>query len=613
MASMSVAGARAGRNRAAVLVAALICIGTFHGSPAAFSSDACPPPNAPTDAPGGRGPGLNPVPGSGPGPTTGGGAGPTTGGPGFLPGRTKEPVTDLPPATTDPAGGLTTWVRWWERNKEVWLRYAERMRQRGLTATPGGQSADEAARVREAQDLLVREALGPVFRAALDDESPNLRATAAVALGRCGSADASKALRTRIDEDRHPAVRETCVMALGLVGRAADAPYLAERLADRSLEARGRGFAALSLGLIGGDDASAVLAAAVRRAATDRKNREDLDCTNVLALGLTETQEAAEVLLRVVSDRRYRDTVQAAALVALGRMSERRALVPASDALKSPSGEIRAAGALALGRLAQSGADDVVELLVQSARKDADPIVRHFAILSLGRLGGPRTADRLQVLFLGAKGDDRPFAAIAMGMTREASVGPLLREAFADGSSDAELSGLAIALGLHGDEQGIPLLRKSLEGRRTQWHEAYAATALAMLGDRASAKPIRERLLRCRDDDVRRHLAVALGLLGDRSSADVLRRELETARDDADRGAAAMALGLLRDGSAVPTLVAAARSRGENVTVRACSLSALAQIADPLPVPKLARIVADDVYSLGIDPVDRVWVMLNRR
>ena len=172
---------------------------------------------------------------------------------------------------------------------------------------------------------------------------------------------------------------------------------------------------------------------------------------------------------------------------------------------------------------------------------------------------------------------------------------------------------LPIALGLLGDPKAIPLLRKSLDNRRTQWHQAYAATALAMLGDRPSTISIRERFVECRDPDVRQHLAVALGLLGDESAGDDLARLLGRSRSYQDRGAAAMAIGLLRLASKVPLLVATIHDKSEHVTVRACAVSALAQIADPYPVPRLARIVADDDYALGIEPVDRAWALLNRR
>lgn len=599
-------------RRVLVLAAALAA------ADAAFAANSCPPPNAPSDAPGGPTTPLNPTAGGG-GPATGGGgggAGPTAG-PGYLPGRTRKDqrVEDLPPATTDPDSSITSWVRWWERNKEQWLRYAERMRKESWTTTPSDTAPRaDAANVREEQDALVRDALVPVFLQSLNDGDASVRVSAAMALGRAGDPSAAKPLRERALDDRNPLVRETSLLALGLLGRKADIPYLAERMGDKGLEYRSRAFAALALGLIGGDDAADVLGGAVVDAAKSRANREDLDCTAVLALGLTETAAASDTLLALIRADRYRTSVQAAGFVALGRMDEKRAEVAAATALRrDKQSETRSAAALALGRLATAAEPDIVDLLVKAARDDADPAVRHFSMLSLGRLGGPAVSDRLQVLFAKAKGDDRPFAAIALGMAHVAESGQILRDAFEAERSDSDKSALAIALGLLGDPKAIPLLRKSLDNRRTQWHQAYAATALAMLGDRPSTISIRERFVECRDPDVRQHLAVALGLLGDESAGDDLARLLGRSRSYQDRGAAAMAIGLLRLASKVPLLVATIHDKSEHVTVRACAVSALAQIADPYPVPRLARIVADDDYALGIEPVDRAWALLNRR
>jgi HEAT repeat protein len=576
----------------------------------ALASGACPPPNAPADTPTGGGIPLNPTPGNGGPAITGGGGsgGPVT--PGGLPGRQKGRVPDLPGATTQATTGTTGWTRWWDRNKDIYLRFAP-LRTIAVV-TPDG---DATSSTPVATAPLLRDDLLPLFLAAAEDPEPQLRLTAVMALGRAGgSEDAAGLLRRAARADRIPVVRESAYLALGLLGRTEDIPWFSEQLNDRNLDARTRAFSAFSLGLIGGDDASDELARFVAGARRIGSNREELDCAAVLALGLTRSKWAGDTLLDVAKDTRFRGSVRASAITSLGRLKEPRAVaLTATELHKSKDAEIRSAAAQALGALAEPRDADLVDLLVRAATDDDTPAVRHFALISLGRIGGVRTSDRLQVIFRKAKGDDRAFAAIALGLTREKSALPLLRDAVEEERSEADRSAFCLSLGLLGHIDAAPVLEAQLDGKSSNWHHAYAATALALLGDATAAPAIRERLLSCRDVNVRRHLGVALGYLGDEGAAVALAKRMDASGNNEDRAAAAMAAGVLRIPSLVPQLVGYVKDRREAEVVRGAALAALARMSDPDAVPELARIVAEDDYTRSLEPVDRVFALLDRR
>jgi hypothetical protein len=71
-----------------------------------------------------------------------------------------------------------------------------------------------------------------------------------------------------------------------------------------------------------------------------------------------------------------------------------------------------------------------------------------------------------------------------------------------------------------------------------------------------------------------------------------------------------MAMGVLRMNEAVTDIVDVYRNKKEQDLVRAFSVVSLGLIADPSPVPKLARFAIDNNYSLAISPLNEVLSIL---
>jgi len=139
------------------------------------------------------------------------------------------------------------------------------------------------------------------------------------------------------------------------------------------------------------------------------------------------------------------------------------------------------------------------------------------------------------------------------------------------------------------------------------WLQGYAALALGMLHHFDSADMLNARLVAETDPRLRANLSVALGLIHDPRAKLFLEKTLK--QKDAtiyERGGAAMAMGVLRMNEAVMTIVDVYRNKKEQDMVRAFAVVSLGLIADPSPVPKLARFSIDNNYTLTVDPLNEV-------
>lgn len=156
-------------------------------------------------------------------------------------------------------------------------------------------------------------------------------------------------IRSAFEESREPAVRSAYALASGLLRdhRAAD-PLLAV-LEDGRANAKLRGFAALALGLLRDGRAAQV----VRELATEATDR-DLQVNAATAAGLLGDPRAVDDLVKVLSDPDRSQYVLGSAANALGTMGDERAVAPlcaiVRDAKRYPD-LTRALAVVALGRL----------------------------------------------------------------------------------------------------------------------------------------------------------------------------------------------------------------------------------------------------------------------
>jgi HEAT repeat protein len=527
----------------------------------------------------------------------------------------KENEPELTPGGGDPKVAITRWETWWSNNKDAYLRLAERVGGDAPGATPSALPPSERAKeAEERRETSMRKRLAVLFTEALADPSFEVRTAAAIALGKTGLPEGSEPLRRAAATDVHKDVRDSAVIGLGLLGRQADIPFLEKMLFDREENARRRGFAAFAIGLIGGEDAAVTLL----RFSDERpdgpkpeplRKKPELAASVFIGMGMTGCADVLPRLRAAAADTEFDENVRSFALLSLGRLKDRASLSTLCAALtgeRDPA--LRRAAALALGRAA--GPDDaaVVAALAKALTEDRDPLTKHFAATSLGTIGGVPVREALRRAFKEGDEKDRAFAGLALGIAKDAEFAPQVRAALEDRPDESDAGSLCIALGLMSDAASAPAIEKSMNGAKKVWLQGYAALALGMCGATSAVESLHKRLEHEQDPRMRMNLAIALGMLHDPKAKSYLVDTLRGADTFFEKGSAALALGALRMSAAVPDLEVVARDGKSEEMLRAFTLVALGDIADPSPVPKLSRFSVDGNYdaAVRVDPLNEV-------
>ena len=442
-------------------------------------------------------------------------------------------------------------------------------------AVPGEAIAPMDQVAGEAEQEMDPRSVKALSRALLNDESPEVRRTAAWALGEIEDREAtpalSRALRTdavadvrrmsawAMGEIEDPAsvealsdalddpdneVREMVLWAFGEIESEAAVPALADALLDSDVAIRRK--AAWALGEIESERAVPALSDALYDA--DLEVREMV----VWALGEIESEAAVPALADALLDSNV--AIRRKAAWALGEIESERAVPALSDAVDDPDQEVREMVIWALGEIeAESAVPALADALL-----DSNIAIRRKAAWALGEIESPSAVDTLSdVVEMDADVEVRKQAAWALGEIEDARAVPAL--SYALGDEYAEVVRMAAwALGEIEDESAVPALVDALR------HE---------------------------DPEVRRMAAWALGEIEPRSAP---RRLLEVALDG-DRGlrlAALEALSETEDPAAVPVFVKALED--EDPEVRSKALHGLANIADEAAVRVIVQLLDDD-------------------
>jgi HEAT repeat protein len=136
-------------------------------------------------------------------------------------------------------------------------------------------------------------------------------------------------------------------------------------------------------------------------------------------------------------------------------------LVKAFDEAKEADPRVRRYLALAIGRLDPPLPPEAVAVLVK-ALEDSDSESRLSAIWALGSSGDPGVVPRLQPLFASSDAGIRKMVVYALGaLPGEAQI-DTLRTALEDSAADVRWNA-AVALARHGRGEGVPVLQQMLD------------------------------------------------------------------------------------------------------------------------------------------------------
>jgi HEAT repeat protein len=597
-------------RRPTVVFAALLLTGALPGMPqdppdGGFPTGGLPPVVGP--------PGAGPAPGAGgaPGPRGRGSAGGGRNAAGAK-GKREGPEPDRSLA----------WDVWWELNDDRFVRARALARMADAHTSDADSVLGRTGKSLVARATLadIRDQILPALRRAAKDQNVGVRRQAAIALGKVADDRRQEVYDTlrALAADPDWEVRSGALLALGLQGSIEAVPLL-ELIArddpggrrfcgvgEQPFTSRERGFASLGIGIIGvesglyGESVDGLIAS-VR----SRTPHPDVRVFPALALGIMRAFPATPALLEVAFDAGAPEVVRAHAIVALGRLGARN-VTPrlAGEGLGDRSAHVQRSSAIALGLLA--GPDDgrTLEVLGQHARNAADRGVRNFAIIALGRIGGPRARELLVPLLGRGHQHDRTFAAIALGLVgwnaeaSRAEIGRLLHAELVDAKAEHERGALAIALGLLQHQPSSSAILPVLAGGASPEVRGHFATAAGLLGDRAAVPALERLVAGSADGGLLVRAAVALATIGDPGAVGLLVKTFEGAGGNQPTLlGATLALGMIGDRTAVPPLLKAlAGEPSANDLTRAYAAMALGILADKREERVLATLQESSNY-----------------
>lgn len=534
------------------------------------------------------------------------------------------PTTDAPrTGRTDPSA----WQTWWRFHRDHFVELKQILAGLETRTVGDGTAPTRAQRATSVSEVQVARDVIPALQRTLErgGKFEVIRA-ALIALARIEHAipehdGATLPFYAKFflgAKDQESA--EASIVALGVRGDPANAPFLIDLLLDTEAgrAARGgvdkvdyriRSLAAYSLGLIGHKNADPALRREIARALilnieSSTTAPFDTQLAALTALGMVPMEPCDEppgaksdrpasehfcrgrqvaLLQDFIADPQRHGRLRAQAAVPLARLTsdsapEHRAVVmetflQALDSRSKAGAEIQQGCILALGELADADDDEldreVVDTLVREAIR-GERLTRALSLVSLARIAG------------------RPGSGESSGKTLAKVQSLLLKQLSLERSG---LSGWsAMALGVLGrtlaeHKQVVPAdvaagLRTHLALSRDADEVASSSLALAMLRDAPSGDILLTKLARADGAAERACLTLALGLVGAKNAREPLRARIASAQKDTDEfRTAAVALRLLGERSAVASLIEATATI-EDPEARAGAWSAVGVAGD---------------------------------
>jgi HEAT repeat protein len=557
-----------------------------------------------------------------------------------------------------------TWQTWWEFNKEPYLK----SRIKGITLPVTGSDDFYLGQRRGTQltDVLQatkkdrQERIVPALVKMLEqDRNRDIQSASVIALGKVGidgvGIQLEKVISERISRDDQE-VRESAVLALGIIGSRETFPILADilidgkaarKLAEREkVRKRTRAYAAYGLGLLArrvGDPALSQQVHDLLWQTLQDKTIKDRDLRTAIVNGLgvmrSDTMRSSDKRLAWQAVEELLDwfsqdlgatdeSVQAHAAVAIGRLLGRgdsslhrrckEVFAKTLNAKKRRGNSVLQSSAIALGMLtmpeeANSNEAAYNEALRYNWQKGVDQTARQLSVVSLGRIGGKANKEWLAKAYTrGNKSSERPWLALSLGLLTEPAaakgkpdelIGDMLLEDLLSASTDDSRSALAIAVGLNGHPEAAPKMLRMLRDHEGDSRTAgYLCIGLGLLRDDGATQMLTEVMLRStRRPFLLQQAAVGLGCLGDRHANDRLLQLIQETDSVAVLAAIASAISRIGDRRAISTLIKLSEDRSMSKLARAFVAAALGGVGDKDELPWNVPLSVDTNYATGMD------------
>jgi HEAT repeat protein len=508
----------------------------------------------------------------------------------------------------DPAAGSDwygDWMMWWSTNREEFLCRTD-------PATTSRPTDFQAVRPVTAEG--VRTRIVPVLQGALKDGERLVREAGAMALGLCGDATDVKTLLPLVgDKDRQ--VAEAAILGLGMLGAADADVALSKMLADTSLTDRRHGFVSLALGLSGADPVAKTLLHEIGWGKSERLE----SCRMVGAClwsggdGPAANQDRCAQVSKLIQNS-LKAQEKRRKLLALGTAALAKVRDPGSkafvlQALRDPRFDLRAAAAIAAGRVVRGDDKEGAKALSHALDVEPHTLPTRFLVIAVGRVGGADGIAKLTKEYGTGDKVRRAFTALALGIAGATDVAPRIRQDVLGATEDRLKGAYVIALGLLKDADSFAAVSKLCDKKGNDELLSYCAWFFA-LSQNPKGVPVLERILgQSRDFATQEAAATALGVLGSVESQQVLTQVLTGKGTEGGKRAAATGLGRMRDEHALEPLLKVAKG-SESPAIRAAAIAALGAVARRTNLDPRARVAIDAYYGLQNEAIDDVATMV---
>ncbi len=497
---------------------------------------------------------------------------------------------NLPPAARN-LPPRWSWVHWWEANRDRFLLAAS-------------QSARQPASDKVLNQL--RAEAGAAIAPYLDDKDENIRAAAALTLGRIGHAGSRQALQKLSETDEDALVKQSALAAIGLLDGKESETYLTTRqMTDADVEGPAT-LAAMSLLKQPSKETLGQLVKMLdHRTRSTKTNRKPPEYEAFAALTLQGRLDKANVTaLRRALANSDNDMVAGEAMLVLARVQDGPSLktiatLATADhntrsvaAWRALVAELKRENQFQSGQTTMLPPRDPTQPRKPQSRKVTFGLseirmarLRATAALALGYYDD-RRATQVLVNVLREKPTQhnalpRGFAIMALAQQRKPEALPALIKVFEDNANpDSPIRGYAaLALGLYArpiktpqgtqNQPGYDKLLKRLaqtlaDPRQTPEVRSACAVGLGLAGHTASLEHLvaAGKQLKSGDHVIGGYVLLARGLLGDRNLVEPVKNFLAATsrvRDSTGvlaRRAAVLSLGLIESDEAVPALMA---------------------------------------------------------